>query len=428
MPSRAAAPAVRDGQPAVAEQRERPRRRAATAARRTPRRPGTAPAAARRSGRAGRCSTSRSSRWPRTGCALSRHSGASTDSRRLPLSRRLLAGHAVLERRRPAARCRPTACAGGSSEIQASRLPSGDGRGEREEVGPGDQRADRVRVAPAAEPSSGTATIARLTLPSSCRSCTHQISRSSGDEHEVGVAQRARRPACRCRWRRAPAADRGSAAAAAPWPSAVLRGRPGTAAGRRSWRRRSARPRGAWPPGAGRARHRQVGQAAVLVHPGPRVPRRGQQRRSACRRQPWQMTVDPAALVRAALLPPDVAADDRREGQPQAAAGDVGGGDGGRPLAEGDCRFRHARCRRDCVVRLSAPLVTVMASVPPSVIGISCPTGPARVARRGCQPDPGAVVPAGGHRPPATAGHYPGGHGRRHPDSEPSRSAPTGAR
>ena len=42
-------------------------RPAATAARRTPPRPGTAPAAAHRPARPGRCSTTRSSPWPRTG-------------------------------------------------------------------------------------------------------------------------------------------------------------------------------------------------------------------------------------------------------------------------------------------------------------------------------------------------------------------------
>ena len=58
---RAAPPAGRRRAPRTAA------RRAARAARRTPPRPGTAPAAARRSARPGRCSTSRSSRWPRTG-------------------------------------------------------------------------------------------------------------------------------------------------------------------------------------------------------------------------------------------------------------------------------------------------------------------------------------------------------------------------
>ena len=81
---------------------------------------------------------------------------------------------------------------GWSQLIHASLVPSGDGVGNAKKSAP----VTRTRMAPsAAEPSSGTATIARFTfmpppvwkpasgLPSSGRtvSRTHQISRPSGD-------------------------------------------------------------------------------------------------------------------------------------------------------------------------------------------------------------------------------------------------------
>ena len=64
-------------------------------------------------------------------------------------------------------------------EIQARRVPSGDGVGNAKKSVPvtSCRTADGSSVA---EPSSGTATMARVTLPLKCSSCTHQISRRFG--------------------------------------------------------------------------------------------------------------------------------------------------------------------------------------------------------------------------------------------------------
>jgi hypothetical protein len=70
---------------------------------------------------------------------------------------------------------------GWSQLIHASRVPSGEGVGNAKKSAP----VTRTRTASgvsAAEPSSGTATIARLTPPSAATaSRTHQASRPSGD-------------------------------------------------------------------------------------------------------------------------------------------------------------------------------------------------------------------------------------------------------
>ncbi len=110
---------------------------------------------------------------------LSRQAGASTDSPRPPLT----------SRPRPATPFSIAATrssvpsqgiCGWFQQIQASRRPSGDGVGNATKSVP----VTSGRIAPgwsAADPSSGTATMARLTLPASCRSWTHQISVPSGE-------------------------------------------------------------------------------------------------------------------------------------------------------------------------------------------------------------------------------------------------------
>ena len=111
---------------------------------------------------------------------MSRHSGASTDSRRLPWTRRPLPG-IPFSTGATRSSVPSHGMYGWFQQIQASHFPSGEGVGKAKKSVP----VTRVRIlsgAAAAEPSSGTATIARLTLPSSCRSWTHQTSRLSCDK------------------------------------------------------------------------------------------------------------------------------------------------------------------------------------------------------------------------------------------------------
>ena len=106
--------------------------------------------------------------------ALSFQTGASTDSRILPLSRRDLPGTPSWTAATRSSVPSQGMC-GWFQEIQASVRPSGDGVGNAKKSGP----ETRVRIAvrsAAAEPSSGTATIERVTASPSWRSCTHQIS------------------------------------------------------------------------------------------------------------------------------------------------------------------------------------------------------------------------------------------------------------
>ena len=106
--------------------------------------------------------------------ALSFQTGASTDSRMLPLSSRLLPGTPSCTGATRSSVPSQGMC-GWFQEIQASVRPSGDGVGKAKKSGP----VTSVRIAAgsaAADPSSGTATIERVTWPPSCRSCTHQTS------------------------------------------------------------------------------------------------------------------------------------------------------------------------------------------------------------------------------------------------------------
>ncbi len=105
-------------------------------------------------------------------------SGASTDSRRLPISSRPPATPPSSAATRSSVPSQ--GMCGWFQEIQASRVPSGDGVGKARKSGP--ETITRTRPASvAAEPSSGTATMARLTRPPSWRSRTHQTSLASGD-------------------------------------------------------------------------------------------------------------------------------------------------------------------------------------------------------------------------------------------------------
>src|ERR1039457_3797753 len=110
---------------------------------------------------------------------LSRQTGASTDSRRLPLTSLPLAG-TPFSSGATRSSVPSHGIVGWFHHIQASLLPSGDRRGYAKKSEP----KTTSRTAPgfsAAEPSSGTATIDRLTLASPWRSCTHQTSLRSGD-------------------------------------------------------------------------------------------------------------------------------------------------------------------------------------------------------------------------------------------------------
>ena len=124
-PARAAPRAGRRRAPRTAA------RRAARAARRTPPRPGRAPAAARRSARPGRGSTSRASRRPRTGWSSSRQAGREHRFPQPALDQPALAGDAVVDRPPPAARCRPRACADGSSRSRPGGRRPGTASGTR---------------------------------------------------------------------------------------------------------------------------------------------------------------------------------------------------------------------------------------------------------------------------------------------------------
>src|SRR6185437_7370722 len=111
--------------------------------------------------------------------ALSRQTGASTDSRLLPLISLPLPG--VPASTGATRNSVPShGMCGWFQQIQASHWPSGDGVGNAKKSKP----VTSTRTAPgsvAAEPSSGTATIARVTFPAECSSRTHHTSRVSGD-------------------------------------------------------------------------------------------------------------------------------------------------------------------------------------------------------------------------------------------------------
>src|SRR5215469_5625232 len=110
---------------------------------------------------------------------LSRHSGASTDSRLLPLISRPLPGMsfsigATLSSVPSHGMC------GWFQQIQASHCPLGDGVGNAKKSEP----VTSTRMAPVLvppDPSSGTAMIALVTFPDVCCSRTHQTSRLSGE-------------------------------------------------------------------------------------------------------------------------------------------------------------------------------------------------------------------------------------------------------
>src|SRR6266436_3591671 len=109
---------------------------------------------------------------------LSRQSGASTDSRLLPLISRAFAG-APLSSGATRNSVPSHGMCGWFQQIQASHRPSGDGVGKAKKSAP----STRVRIAPwfsAADPSRGTATMALVTLPAWYRSCTHQTSGRPG--------------------------------------------------------------------------------------------------------------------------------------------------------------------------------------------------------------------------------------------------------
>ncbi len=111
--------------------------------------------------------------------ALSRHSGASTDSLLLPLISRDLPGVPSCTGAIRSSVPSHGMC-GWFQQIQASHCPSGDGDGNAKKSCP--VTSTRMAVASvAADPSSGTATIALETLPRLWRSRTHQTSRLSGE-------------------------------------------------------------------------------------------------------------------------------------------------------------------------------------------------------------------------------------------------------
>ncbi len=110
---------------------------------------------------------------------LSRHSGASTDSRLLPLISRALPGlppstGATLSSVPSHGMC------GWFQQIHASHCPSGDGVGKAKKSKPVTSTRMAASAA-AADPSSGTATMALVTLPPAWRSRTHHTSAPSGE-------------------------------------------------------------------------------------------------------------------------------------------------------------------------------------------------------------------------------------------------------
>ena len=110
---------------------------------------------------------------------LSRHSGASTDSRLLPLISLALPG---LPPSTGATRSSVPSHGmwGWFQQIHASHCPSGDGVGKAKKSKPVTSTRTAASAA-AADPSSGTATMALVTLPPVWRSRTHQTSAPSGE-------------------------------------------------------------------------------------------------------------------------------------------------------------------------------------------------------------------------------------------------------
>src|SRR5215471_4115253 len=94
--------------------------------------------------------------------ALSRHSGASTDSLLLPLISRALPGTPLVTGATRSSVPSQGMC-GWFQQIQASQLPSGEGVGNAKKSKP--VTSTRIALASAApDPSSGTATMALVTL------------------------------------------------------------------------------------------------------------------------------------------------------------------------------------------------------------------------------------------------------------------------
>ena len=365
---------------------------------------------------------------------MSRQSGASTDSRRLPCSSLPLPGMPFSTGATRSSVPSQGMC-GWFQQIQASHFPSGDGVGKAKKSVP----STSVRMA------SGL--IGRRAVQRHCHDRAADLAvlmpllhapdlALVGRQGEVGVAEagRSQRAGAVAAWH---AAGSGVSGRGCSLPSACP-ARRGRAAGRRSWRTGSRGRRAAVPRLTGRkaARgHRQVGLAAVLVHPGAGVPWRGQQRSLLAARAVHDRC--PAALVRLALLPPGIAAEDGREETCDLPAGDLRGRDRRRPFAKGDS----GRCDLWCGPCSPAACSSAV-YVPLSVIRIWCPTGlplgaanrtlvqssrpqvklcrRTRSMRRRSWPScPGRAGTAG--RLPWRAWSAPA-------SSEASRSAPTGAR
>ena len=201
--------------------------------------------------------------------------------------------------------------------------------GERVEVRAGDQLADggriRRRGAVERDPHDGPG---HLVVVMPLLDAPHLG--AVGGEREVGVTER--------RLLRDPARLRGQrariAAAPAVWPGRLQQVEPLISVVRED----------DCDPAAG-GRHRQVGQPAVLVHPGPGVPRLGQQGAPPAVRTEMHDR-HPPALGRQSFLPPHVLADRARVGDQPLPPGHVGGGDGGGPGAVGECRGWRGRWGR----------------------------------------------------------------------------------
>ncbi len=110
---------------------------------------------------------------------LSRQTGASTDSRRLPLTSLPRPGTPSSIAATRSSVPSQGMC-GWFQQIQASRRPSGEGVGNAKKSAPVTSSRTASGFS-AAEPSSGTATMARLTFPPLCCSRTHQTSLRSGE-------------------------------------------------------------------------------------------------------------------------------------------------------------------------------------------------------------------------------------------------------
>src|SRR3984893_15610500 len=180
---------------------------------------------------------------------------------------------------------------------------------------------------PAAEPSSGMATIARLIrLVPRCRSRTHHTSSPAGESTRSANRSVISGPG-------APVSGSGFSIS----PLTVVRHRYSRWSAKLAKTNPSGSGRYDFPPYSCTPGPRGLRLPAVLVHPRPGVPRRGE-----------QVTLDPvrplthdgypAALLRPRLLPPHPGGVDDRERQADLLARHVGSVDGGTPFAV-DVRF-----------------------------------------------------------------------------------------